>query len=579
MATGNIIMCAPKAHVERVWEQFDSPGYRNLQALVGKPEPTYQDAVRTAATATANTLRHIVSGGLRRIASGVAEEVHVKVAEVAIRAVEGLSNGAALDRTEVNALAAALARHLFHVRALLWPENAAALPGDGDNAGRAARGVKALGEIRDGMLWLDAIGAEYLRSLGEEGARLAAGLEAKARERVRNLTASAMVSDLGNGAVSLRGYAPHEPSPSETPEIATPDSYLFWQWYDPDHEPTPVRYAVRLAKALWVDKVKIRCAQIKTPALAAEFAKAATRAYFEPGREVDSRDCEPVILGRDGARVAVANSAVAAVPPMLLRDGGSLAMASLTAQRVFRDIPHRARAQAIKGNVDLDEWTPLITIVGGLTAYAEKLGIGPNQTNELRSALNLFQSLNAVGSDGTRYHGLLTWEEEPATRGRKARIIITPARALLTGSRGKLIPVPHRLPRFAGSKREWSAQASLQLLVLLEMRTHGRELAQHGGTTIRADKWLELAGQAGVSRERLTELLASTWVNDGQDGPAFLKCNPDGRWTLAPAYARELGVLSEGGRWDLGARVGGLKSAAKRGAKMTRLIKGGEKAQ
>jgi len=221
--------------------------------------------------------------------------------------------------------------------------------------------------------------------------------------------------------------------------------------------------------------------------------------------------------------------------------------------------------------VDLDRWTPNIVIVGGLTAYARALGMDAGATNELRAVLDLFQSLNAVGADGHRHHGLLTWREEPAAQGRKARIIITPASGLLRGTRGKLIPVPHRLPRFSGSKNEWAAQASLQLLVLLEMRSAAIELVESGGATIPPDRWRKLAEQAGVSLPRLVELLRSTWVDDSVDGLAFLRKLNGDRWTLGTAYERELAVLVEGGRYDRGGRISGRRSAAKRAAKANRL--------
>jgi hypothetical protein len=402
---------------------------------------------------------------------------------------------------------------------------------------------------RNGLLWLDAMAVDVLESMGAEGKRAAK----RAREQ------------WGEEHAEWSGTAP------TLPGVVNPVTWraVWCRWLDPEPVITPVRFAHTLAFVGWCDVVRPALEEAKTPTLPLGYQSHAVRVNFRPGRRIEEQGNRLAVLGPAGVVVGriMETPAVAGIPEGLFTRGIAAA-ASMTTHRLFRWLPATARAQVLRDRLDLTRAVPRIVIPGGLGALAEKIGAGKGHAAQVRDTLDWLQHAHAIGEEGTEHHGLLTWSETRGHRGQRAEVEIIPSKALLLGGgRGKLTPVPHSLPRFFGGNRGHSAQASLQLLVMDELRVRARELAEQGGVKITQHDWERLADQAGLRSVVLDKLL-DVWIdddpNDPDGGRAFLRLLPGDRWTLAEAYVAELECLIEAGNWDAGSSERGKRSARKR---------------
>ena len=112
------------------------------------------------------------------------------------------------------------------------------------------------------------------------------------------------------------------------------------------------------------------------------------------------------------------------------------------------------------------------------------------------------------------------------------------------------------------------SQASFQLAVLGEMRRRAMELIEHGGVRLADQDLAQLAANVGLASGLVARVIAR-WMQDGNDGPAFL-ARVDGeadRFTLGDAYASALELLREGGHREKKGAASGRRAARGRKAR------------
>lgn len=252
------------------------------------------------------------------------------------------------------------------------------------------------------------------------------------------------------------------------------------------------------------------------------------------------------------------------VDPKLLR--------GLPAQRLLRFVMHRAH-ELYDETGDMGTATR-ITVAGGWRGLADALGMRTGEKAAKVAELTA-KALQAAWVKTPRGEGgLFLVHHEKRGPGRREEVSLTihehgplsprfTAREL-QGRSAKIVPVPlpSLMPPMVGRPNEHGAIATLQLLVLRELRLKAPELVEHGGIVVTPQRWNELAEESGVPRPLLPELLEA-WRTGDEHTPAFIVTKGE-LVDLAPAYAKERRFIADGGRLTLDGRRRGRRSQRKR---------------
>ncbi len=336
---------------------------------------------------------------------------------------------------------------------------------------------------------------------------------------------------------------------------------LTGNWRDPAY---PV---LVLARTLWHARVR---PQLGTPpTIPLPMLDQTVRVHFVPGRRVRRVDAESAdLLDRAGRVVAVLRTGPGMPPqvPAALLTGEWLKVTeTLTGHRLFRWLAFETTAAAVARQGDTES-VPVLRVAGGLTGLARAIG---EPRTQARGGLRLPRILDAfqfahLPMPKADVHGLLTWFEDKTTverNGKGGELVITPTAALMpSGGRGKLVPVALRLPKFWGAPDLWPVQATLQLLLLVRLREHARELARTGSATLTRADLKRCADEARLPMSHLARVL-DTW-QQGQG--AFLTFRGRDRWDLGTVFAQERACIIQGGVIEEGASAGGRARAAAR---------------
>lgn len=239
-------------------------------------------------------------------------------------------------------------------------------------------------------------------------------------------------------------------------------------------------------------------------------------------------------------------------------------LGSLNAHRLMRYVARTCWERKVK-DPDADFRVLRFTTYAEL---AEAAGLrGGNDTATHAQALTyIYDAVRIRLPDGSNGRLWMRTEERVRSikRGRSGGVIsITVSPLLLPhleplqchGKRS-LIPLVEVPPvvgaRFAGQ------QATLQMLVVRDMREKAIQLYRRGGVEIDPLTWADLAGRAGVPISLLPNVL-DCWLGNDGDGHPFLKRAGE-LWTLADTHAAARDFLIEGGRRSFIGREGGLKA-------------------
>jgi len=393
-----------------------------------------------------------------------------------------------------------------------------------------AQGIEA---DDSGIFWMDSVLAHYIGALGPGGA--------EASSIVKEDSSRAM-----DGYLAARGGAVCE-------ELLL----RLWCGEDP-------KWLRALAATVWVDEVWPYVTQVlsmRSPALSASVITKSVSALWRRGREVQDSPRGPAVTSRGQVGALLRSTASASVPSdftTMLRCTETVAAHRLLRLLVLRGF-HASCDPRVRD-------PRLVIVKGGFAALAAILSLrGKSVAGELRQALVALQHLH-LDVPGGEAGGILTWTFRQEAPGRQAELRIVLGDVLLPGlvhcfSKGtrdgrearKLVPVPTLLPPFAGARFWHSAQATLQILVLRELREHAATVASTGSIPITPERWSELADEAGVRVEDLAEVLR-VWAGGSDGTPAFLVEPSPGRFTLASAYDNELAFILSAGDTSVRAR-------------------------
>jgi hypothetical protein len=312
--------------------------------------------------------------------------------------------------------------------------------------------------------------------------------------------------------------------------VATRDSVEVWA---PWSSPAPAELLNWLVPYVWMGEIRPAISditRIECPAVSAVVLGTLQHAFMDGERTLADGRGEHVILDRKGRPVGVIKEpwpgpALPAGAAEVLR-----ATQTLTAHRLIRFLLHQAHRQAIA------HATPdfrCIRVAGGIAGLARLLGLnGRKACEEIKLALQVFQHTRVELPTG-EIGGLLTWTTRNEAPGRPAELRIVVGDALLPhyvhalrkGSRTRqaarvLVPIPADLPPMVGHPRHHAGLARLQLLILAEVRHQATEMVRSGWIRIDGPRWSQLAEDAGVPAEVLSEAVR-VWAT-AENAGAFL---------------------------------------------------------
>lgn len=415
----------------------------------------------------------------------------------------------------------------------------------------------------DGVLWLDALAASFLEALNGRAAQdLATEIRRQSVERWSDF--AARQRDL----FALMGWA-IGPVADEAGALRA-IRRLWILWFDPLHHPVPVRFASILARALWTDVVRQRMDIALCPVLPGFVVPNLVGVLVRSSHVVDQSGALEVWDGRGKRRASLrAHDDAPQLPENIAR--AATVFHRLSTARLLRWAVHRGWSQRyVEGKRLYNQ----IEVAHGYSGLAR--AIGPDSRKhaaQLREGCEFLQHLfmRTPYGEGGMFNAYL----HVARPGRPAILEINLTGPLRPGyvndlnSPGirsedrALVPFPLTLPPLGPREADHAGQAALQVLSLLEFRRRADELNEAGMIHIPRRRWEQLADEAEVPACTLPDVL-DRWVAGTSDAPPFLEREPGDRFTLAPAYARELSTLKGAGRRMRSGAVRGRQSARRR---------------
>lgn len=338
----------------------------------------------------------------------------------------------------------------------------------------------------------------------------------------------------------------------------------------------PWNAALFIGEAWWTLKVRDELPAFARPGLPSDvlsnFAKVralqgdAVRGQEQTkarGREIQSWTA--ATAGRPVVGLDVATIDASIVRPELL--GG------LAAQRLLRFVMHRSHTLYDETR-DIEQSTR-ITVTKGWRGLATAMGMGSGEKAAQVAAATAKALQAAWVTTPLGEGGLFLVHHEKRHRDNPTEKVtltihedgpLSPryAARLLQGRRTKIVPVPlpELMPPMVGRPNEHGAIATLQLLVLRELRMKATELVELGGVVITAARWDALAKEAGVPAHLLTKLLEA-WT-EGRDGVRPFIVRRGELVDLAPDYEKERRFIVDGGQLSLTGHRKGLASQRKK---------------
>lgn len=479
------------------------------------------------ARTTAGELHVLGAYLLAILATGVPHPLHQAIARAVLTEDFKIDDAASVD-----ALARALADAASGLRRALLPSIA---EGRGDRAVLRLANDAAI----DGMFHYDAIAADWIeRTYGEHGARYAAAIRLKSRERWEEYT---------NRNPLFQGLLPG-------------DAPLFVLWVDLGEQPYPARWPWGLCSTLWQAVVR--------PKLDRTFMQIAPamplltwQHQHDVRKAVETREVQGQIQSLNEAGDVVGRFAV----PVLDQSAVELLRAGidnlprLTVERLLRGWSRDVFDQARR---DVNPYNRLV-YAGGWDGLAERYNINTKDQSLLPAiveALYLYRGgrkdIPALVAD--------RWITTAAP-GRRAELRLDIGEALAPGFvsrlpadvRGRdrwLLPVLPE-PYLFGWRPKHQALCDLQWDILILIRERAEAL-KAGGVRINGADVQKLADRRGIDVEMVEQALHAWSTRDD----SWLRLGAPGRYTLVDEGATKL--LIEAANIVANARQGGAARAA-----------------
>jgi len=341
-----------------------------------------------------------------------------------------------------------------------------------------------------------------------------------------------------------------------------------WLRHGPDgHDEYPALRGI--AKLLWDAEIKEIAVQEKKaidskhPGLAKFVMTDVERMYFGSLHQ-EQVDDQEVLVGADGSRVAVLDPGMPDIPVVdagvaaNLVQSGIKKLHSLMAHRFIRWVvreAHRRHRERIPEYMFLRTrgWIDLRERVGG------KSNADSTTLKEIVHALDAMRFWLPDLSSGRLIS--LRWRDERGPRSEPLVEItvlppLLPNFAKQVRRRSEPIVPVVGLPPMFGARSVHGLLASLQLRVLVEMRTRAVEAVTDDGILLSAEDWLKLGHPIKKLRDSTISKAPDAWSRDGDDAPAFLQRIGHDRYALGEAHCDAWEFIKAGGQRSLKGRSG-----------------------
>lgn len=323
-----------------------------------------------------------------------------------------------------------------------------------------------------------------------------------------------------------------------------------------------------LAAILWdfsVEK-KVQFASQNVPALTTNIHIEIGKLLSPRTKFIESEKQLQIINGEE----ALATFNIPTIPvklfPSVLK--GVPKLNSVYGHRLFRYEVQEPFKRMIRGEADFR----VLKFEGGKSQLAEILGFkGKKAVTVIGELLCAQAYLNFTHNSLSGNLIQLSKCLSPITQ-REEGLLITVGTMLLpyhtfkaseNGENGLLIPFLLKDPPLIGSTRYNGFLYSLQMDVMAEFSRCSIDLYKSNCIKISKDRWKELCHKNNIPPS-LGDQVHDRWLNDGNDGPRFLKKVDIEHYTLGAEYAKELGFLKEQGKIRAEASVRGKQSQSRK---------------
>lgn len=366
-----------------------------------------------------------------------------------------------------------------------------------------------------GRLYLDEQFASLLEKLGPQGKEMSQALLEASKSWKKNY-------DLDQNALAL-----------------------FRLWVDFDIPPYYCRYLKLLAEVLWKDSVQtlFQRDQKHLPALTLTVQRPLSRLFSS--RVSSLTTPEKTSLCYEGKIVADTNYLDPKQAELLAK--GIQNLGSIYHHKLLRLECQAGYENWISGKTD----PQILRFDRGETQIAEILGFKFKQAGSIIKSLLYAQSRLTFYFDDQSASQLISLEEYASENTRRTEGLqialspqLMPNYTFQTDKRGRLlVPLPS-LPPFVSAPQYHAGQALLQMLILEEFTNQSIELATNQSIELSDEKWREFLKKSNLPLSVYKAVLQQ-WI--GQDPSSLLIPIDKSRYTLGPAYAKELKFLSSQG--------------------------------
>jgi hypothetical protein len=343
-----------------------------------------------------------------------------------------------------------------------------------------------------------------------------------------------------------------------------------WRWWHVSQDRAPLFLPI-LLKVLWADQVEAQLTRTAYRRPAVVRAVSMDRLLPMMTRQTQFPELDDDSIRDDKGRVLANVSLTTNTTIEMVRRGG-YALGTVPGNRLIRSLIHRSHDAWNRGENDPRR----VAFEGGWSGLVKAIGASE------KAQLTLVKEIVHAGqcivwtTPHLKAGGLWTWSERRGSKAGTGEVAFVLGDALTPGfgeqlkrTGGNSLParIARRLvpelryePPMGGAReldhgRIWT----LHRLLLVELVDRAEKLHTEGAVVITAERWRELARQAGVATSIVDRTLGAWVAGESETAPALLERVDRDSWTLAKPHAPERDFIKAGGE----SRVLGRAAKAK----------------
>lgn len=327
----------------------------------------------------------------------------------------------------------------------------------------------------------------------------------------------------------------------------------------------PLFFHKMLAGIVWNDWVKKRIELLlkKPPALplmTLEFARKPMR------KGTEFNKCKSMIVDHNGNPIAkIGRTSPLEIPSLeletvqkILSKGNAKELSTINSHRLFRWEIVTVTHQLLAGNPDMRA----IRVEGGFSELATLIGAGSGRkaAEQVREIV-IWQANTILDMPGEQGN-MISYHIRTSGYKTKGMLTIILGEMMLPHYVFQLLGIERRkvegrqlvpivdIPPLVGRPADHGSQANFQMELMVAFRKRAVELVKEGGIYLPETELRLLANESGLP-QRILKKVMDRWVQDGNDGPAFLDVIENDRYALGKSHSVAQDFIISAGKKSL----------------------------